>query len=61
MSAVPIPNPLLVAHLETVGRWCPGVRRGNHYADNLTAKTGRVLCRECSDDHEVELARKEPA
>lgn len=57
----PIPNPLLVAHLQVVGRWCPGIRRTGHHADDLTARTGRVLCRECSDDHAATTARKEPA
>lgn len=45
-----IPSSLLLAHLAVLGRWCPGHgRTAPHPADNLTATTGRVLCRDCSD------------
>lgn len=61
MSAGPVPNPLIVAHVQMVGRWCPGVRRGEHWAESLVVSAGRVLCPECGEDRAAELARREPA
>lgn len=48
------PSPMLVAHLALVGKWCPGHRCDPHYHDVLTARTGTVLCIECSDTVESE-------
>ena len=49
------PSPALQTHLALLGRWCPGHGRAPaHPACNLTAKSGRVLCRDCSDQHESE-------
>ena len=49
------PSSLLLAHLAVLGRWCPGHgRTAPHPADNLTAASGRVLCRDCSDTLESE-------
>lgn len=57
MSA--FPSAMLLAHLKILGRYCPGHRCPGHPAEGLTARTGQVLCGECSSTLESE--RKEPA
>lgn len=43
------PSAMLITHLQYLGPFCPGWRGDGHFAEDLTARTGRVLCRGCSD------------
>jgi hypothetical protein len=48
-------NAAVNAHLDYLGRWCPGHGIAGHPADGLTVRSGRVLCGYCSDRHAAEV------